>query len=59
MTESEALVSFKLENGGNDVFVHATTLTRSGLSSLNVGQAVLVRYGQGQKGFEARTVRVV
>ncbi len=49
----------KLEKGGNDVFVHATTLTRSGLSSLNVGQAVLVRYGRGQKGLEARTVRVV
>ena len=49
----------KLEKGGNDVFVHATTLTRSGLSSLNVGQAVLVRYGQGQKGLEARNVRVV
>ena len=49
----------KLENGGNDVFVHATTLARSGLSSLNVGQAVLVRYGQGHKGLEARTVRVV
>ena len=49
----------KLEKGGNDVFVHAKTLTRSGLTSLSVGQVVLVRYGQGQKGLEARTVRVV
>lgn len=49
----------KLGKGGADVFVHATTLTRSGLTSLNVGQAVLVRYAQGQKGLEARTVRVV
>jgi CspA family cold shock protein len=49
----------KLEKGGADVFVHATTLTLNGLTSLNVGQAVLVRYRQGQKGLEARTVRVV
>jgi len=49
----------KLENGGNDVFVHATTLTRSGLTSLSVGQAVLVRYDQGKKGLEARNVSVV
>jgi cold shock protein len=49
----------RLEKGGNDVFVHATSLTRSGLTSLNVGQAVLVRYGQGPKGLEARTVRVM
>ncbi len=49
----------KLDKGGNDVFVHATTLTFSGLTSLSVGQPVLVRYGQGQKGLEARTVRVV
>ena len=49
----------KLDKGGTDVFVHATTLTRSGLTSLGVGQAVLVRYGRGQKGLEARMVSVV
>ena len=45
-----------MENGGNDVFVHATALSRSGLVELEAGQNVLVRYVQGQKGLEARTL---
>ena len=49
----------RLEGGGNDVFVHATTLTRSGLTSLDAGQNVIIRYCQGQKGLEARSIRVV
>ncbi len=42
-----------------DIFVHASALTRSGLQTLAEGQAVSVRYGQGQKGLEARSVRVI
>jgi cold shock protein len=49
----------KLEKGDDDVFVHATALTRSGLATLNVGQTVMVRYGPGKKGLEARTIRGV
>jgi CspA family cold shock protein len=46
-----------LDAGGKDVFVHVSTLTRSGLASLEEGQRVTVRYGQGQKGLEAQSVR--
>jgi cold shock protein len=42
-----------------DIFVHASALTRSGLQGLAEGQAVSVRYAQGQKGLEARSVRVI
>jgi CspA family cold shock protein len=42
-----------------DVFVHASALTRSGIASLVEGQAVSVKYAQGQKGLEARSVRVL
>lgn len=48
-----------LEGGGKDVFVHASTLTRSGMTKLDEGQKVIVRYAQGQKGLEARTVHPV
>jgi CspA family cold shock protein len=46
-----------LEDGGKDVFVHATTLTRSGMSTLSEGQRVIISYVQGQKGPEARSIR--
>lgn len=46
-----------LEGGDKDVFVHATALTRSGLTSLSEGQAVIVTFGAGKKGPEARSVR--
>jgi CspA family cold shock protein len=46
------------ENGENDVFVHATALTRSGLSVLIEGQKVVFQSGQGKKGIEVRTIRV-
>ena len=39
--------------GGKDVFVHATTLDRSGLSELPGGQRVRMQMSQGQKGPEA------
>lgn len=46
-----------LENGEKDIFVHASALTRSGLSTLAEGQRVVVRFVQGQKGPEARSLR--
>ncbi|WP_287330208.1 cold-shock protein [Mesorhizobium sp.] len=46
------------ENGEKDVFVHATALTRSGLSVLVEGQKVIVECGHGKKGLEVRSVRL-
>jgi CspA family cold shock protein len=45
-------------NGEKDVFVHATALTRSGLSVLVEGQKVFVECGQGKKGLEVRSIRL-
>ena len=44
------------DRGGKDVFVHATTLDRSGLSGLAEGQRVRMQISQGQKGPEARSI---
>jgi CspA family cold shock protein len=38
-----------LENGEKDVFVHATAVTRSGLTTLSEGQVLTVTYGAGKK----------
>ena len=46
-----------LENGEKDVFVHATAVTRSGLTTLKEGQELTVVFGAGKKGPEARSVR--
>ena len=46
------------QNGGKDIFVHATALTRSGLSVLEEGQKVFVQCGQGKKGLEVRSIRL-
>ncbi|TGV15019.1 cold shock domain-containing protein [Mesorhizobium sp. M8A.F.Ca.ET.173.01.1.1] len=46
-----------LDGGEKDVFVHATTLTRSGVANLEVGQKVMITYSRGHKGLEARTIR--
>lgn len=43
-------------SGGKDVFVHASTLERSGLSQLNDGQGVRMQVVQGAKGPEAATL---
>jgi cold shock protein len=40
-----------------DVFVHASALSRSGLTALAEGQKVTVKYAKGHKGLEARTIR--
>src|SRR2546426_402919 len=45
--------------GGKDVFVHATTLERDGVSGLAEGQRVRMQIGQGQKGLEARSIELL
>jgi cold shock protein len=47
------------DRGGKDVFVHATTLDRSGLSELPEGQRVRMQISQGQKGPEARLIELL
>ena len=47
------------DGGGKDVFVHATTLERGGLSGLTEGQRVRMQIGQGQKGLEARSIKLL
>jgi CspA family cold shock protein len=47
-----------LADGGKDVFVHATALERSGLSSLTEGQRVRVKIVRGAKGPETRSIRL-
>ncbi|WP_424138886.1 cold-shock protein [Roseomonas chloroacetimidivorans] len=43
--------------GGKDVFVHASALERSGTAPLSEGQAVTMQVVQGKKGPEASTVK--
>jgi CspA family cold shock protein len=47
------------DSGGKDVFVHATALTRAGLSGLAEGQRVRMQIGQSQKGLEAQTIELL
>ncbi len=47
------------DGGGKDVFVHATALARAGLSGLAEGQRVRMQIGQGQKGLEAQTIKLL
>jgi cold shock protein len=46
------------EDGGKDVFVHASALRRAGLTELAEGQRVAIQVAQGQKGPEAASVRL-
>ena len=48
-----------LNGGGKDVFVHISALERSGLTSLDEGQPVIVNVVEGRKGLEAARVRLV
>ena len=48
-----------LNTSEQDVFVHATALTRSGLAALAEGQKVTVTYAKGHKGLEVRTIRAM
>lgn len=47
------------DDGGKDVFVHASALARAGLSGLAEGQRVRMQIGQGQKGLEARSIELL
>jgi CspA family cold shock protein len=48
-----------LNGGGKDVFVHISALERSGLTSLDEGQPVVVDVVEGRKGLEAARVLLV
>jgi CspA family cold shock protein len=47
------------DDGGKDVFVHATTLARVGLKELSEGQRVRMKVGQGKKGLEAQAIEIL
>jgi CspA family cold shock protein len=47
------------DEGGNDIFVHASALQRSGVMGLVEGQRVTVDVAEGQKGPEAITLRLI
>jgi len=47
------------DDGGDDVFIHAKTLNRAGLSVLREGQRVRMQVGPGQKGPEARSIEAL
>jgi len=42
--------------GTEDIFVHMETLRRFGLTELRAGQAVIVRFGEGDKGLMAAEI---
>jgi CspA family cold shock protein len=46
------------DEGGKDVFVHASALERSGITGLNEGQRVYVEAVEGSKGVEAAQIRL-
>ena len=46
------------QSGGKDIFVHASALERSGLTSLTEGQTARVQVVQGMKGPEAAAISV-
>jgi CspA family cold shock protein len=47
------------DDGGKDLFVHASALERSGLPALSEGQEVVVDVIEGRKGPEAARVRLI
>lgn len=47
-----------VNDGGKDVFVHRSALSRAGLDSLAEGQQVVLGVVEGQKGREAQSVHV-
>jgi CspA family cold shock protein len=51
---------FVLPNdGGKDIFVHITALRRSGVDSLEPGQAVRMMVGQARRGREASSIQLI
>ncbi len=47
-----------VNDGGKDVFVHRSALSRAGLDSLAEGQQVTLGVVEGQKGREAQSINV-
>jgi CspA family cold shock protein len=47
------------DGGGKDVSSMRRTLERGGLSGLTEGQRVRMQIGQGQKGLEARSIKLL
>ena len=47
------------DQGGKDIFVHASTLERAGIMGLAEGQRVAIDVAQGQKGPEAVGLRLI
>ena len=47
------------DQGGKDIFVHASALDRSGIMGLAEGQRVAVDVADGQKGPEAVSLRLI
>ena len=47
------------DQGGKDIFVHASALERAGIMGLAEGQRVAVDVAQGQKGPEAVGLRLI
>ncbi|MCJ2133225.1 cold-shock protein [Methylobacterium sp. J-026] len=47
-----------VNDGGKDVFVHRSALSRAGLESLAEGQQVTLAVVDGQKGREAQSINV-
>ena len=47
------------EDGGKDVFVHVTTLRRSGIDALTAGQRVRLEVVVGRRGPEAERIRLL
>ena len=47
------------DNGGKDIFVHASALNRAGISELAEGQRVAVDVVEGDKGPEAASIRLI
>jgi cold shock protein len=47
------------DNGGKDIFVHASALNRAGISELSEGQRVAVDMVEGGKGPEAVSIRLI
>ena len=46
------------DDGGKDIFVHASVLQRTGIESLSPGQRVTVNIVEGRKGPEASAIRL-
>lgn len=46
-------------DGGKDIFVHVTALRRSGIDSLEPGQAVRMMVGQARRGREASSIQMI